>query len=110
MSKIHVFECPYLNAAVELSEERIAHIQSRHGYTWPDLEREVQMTLADPEEVRQSDRDPQTRLFSRWFETLRTGRYMVVVTVSETKPPRHWIVTMYTSRRLTGGIWEWSRN
>lgn len=106
---VYQFQCPYLGAMVELSEERIAHIQHRHGHTWPDLEPEVRQTLAEPTEVRQSDRDPQTRLFSRFFETLRTGRYLVVVTVSEVEPSRHWIVTMYTSRRLTGGIREWSK-
>ena len=107
---VYQFECPYLGTTVELNEERIAHIQRRHGHTWPDLESEVRQTLADPTLVRHSDRDPETRLFSRFFETLRTGRYVVVVTVSEVEPSRHWIVTMYTSRRLTGGIWEWSRN
>ena len=107
---IYRMRCPYLSAEVELNEERIAHIQGRHGYTWPDLESEIRQTLAEPELVRQSDRDPQTRLFSRYFETIRTGRYMVVVTVSEVEPPRHWIVTAYTARKLTGGVREWPQN
>lgn len=104
------FECPYLGSTVELSQERIDHIQRRHGHTWPELEAEIQMTLAEPELVRRSGRDPQTRLFSRYFDTIRTGRYMVVVTVSEHEPPRHWIVTAYTARRISGGTQEWSQD
>ena len=31
--------------------------------------------------MTESDRDPQALLFPKWFETIRTGRYLVVVVV-----------------------------
>ena len=58
------FECPYLGSTVELSQERIDHIQHRHGHTRPELEAEIRMTLAEPALVRRSDHNPQTRLNS----------------------------------------------
>ena len=51
------------------------------------------------------------RLFSRWFDSLRGGKYVVVVVVSNPDPEeRHWIITAYMTRRLArGGIIEWER-
>jgi len=101
------FPCPHLNADVELREDRIDHIQTRHPGTWPDFETEISQALACPDLVRRSDYDPQTRLFSKWFQSIRTGRHLVIVTVSETHPPRHWVITAYTARTITGGTVEW---
>lgn len=101
------FPCPYLNADVELRDDRIEHIQARHPGTWPNFESEIAQTLARPDLVRRSDYDPQTRLFSKWFQAIRTGRHLVIITVSETDPPHHWIITAYTARKITGGTVEW---
>jgi hypothetical protein len=50
-------------------------------------------------------------LFSRWFESLRGGKYVVVVVVGDAGPDdRHWIVTAYLARRLTQGEIEWTRD
>lgn len=35
---------------------------------------------------------------------------MVVVTVTDVDPMRHWIVTAYTTRKLAGGEVEWSKS
>lgn len=35
---------------------------------------------------------------------------MVVVTVADLHPLRHWIVTAYTARKLAGGDVEWTKN
>ena len=104
------FFCPYLNAHVELSEERERHIAERHPDLLPEYRQRIADTLADPDQVRPSVRLPNTRLFSRWFESVRSGKYVVVVVVSESVPSdRHWIITAYIARRLSGEI-EWKRN
>ena len=38
----------------------------------------------------------------RWgrFANIRTGRYMVVVTVSDTDMVRHWTIAAYTDRKF----------
>jgi hypothetical protein len=68
-------------------------------------------TLADPDQVRRSSRFGNARLFSRWFESLRGGKYVVIVVVSEPAPSeRHWIITAYIARKLAkGGDIEWER-
>ena len=52
--------------------------------------------------VRLSPRSGNTQLFSGWFESLRGGKYVVVVVVSDLAPlARHWIITAYIARRLS---------
>jgi hypothetical protein len=51
------------------------------------------------------------RMFCRWFEDVRQGKYVVVVVVSESTPrERHWIITAYITRRLAQGEMEWHRH
>ena len=51
------------------------------------------------------------RLFCRWFENVRQGKYVVVVVVSEAVPlERHWVITAYITRRLANGEVEWSKS
>ena len=101
MSKF--FPCPYLSDNVELTDEREGHIIHSHPGTLPDYEAQLAETLLSPDQVRRSTRDETGLLFSKWFDTIRTGRHLVVATVYSGAPPRHWIITAYTSRRLTGG-------
>ncbi|EKU99785.1 hypothetical protein Lepto7375DRAFT_1857 [Leptolyngbya sp. PCC 7375] len=101
------FYCPYLNADIELSDERERHIIDRHPGTLPDYSTQLAETLSNPDQIRQSTRDEKSLLFSKWFETIRTGRYLVVVTISDNDPVRHWIITAYTARRLSGGEKIW---
>ena len=104
------FPCPYLNTTVELTEKRWQHIVETHPGTLPDYLIELEATLATPDLIRSSDRDPQALLFSKWFETIRTGRYLVVVVVCQIDSPRHWITTTYTARKITGGQTQWKNN
>ncbi|MDD5206961.1 MAG: hypothetical protein PHS17_16170 [Desulfobacterales bacterium] len=47
----------------------------------------------------------------RWFDSLRGGKYIVVVVISEDKPStRHWVVTAYMARKLAGGDIEWKKS
>ena len=105
------FPCPYLNAAVELTDERERHIAERHPDLLPKHRTHIAGTLADPDQVRLSPRFVNARLFSRWFESVRGGKYVVVVVVGEPAPgARHWIVTAYVTRRLAQGEIEWKRD
>jgi len=104
------FPCPYLDSDVELTDEREHPITLRH----PDLLQMYRQCIPDtlmlPDEVLRSSRVRNARLFSRWFEWLRGGKYVVVIVVSNLVPAeRHWIVTAYMTNRLTGGDLEWKR-
>ena len=105
------FPCPYLQTEVELTEERERHIAERH----PDLLLVhcacIAETLADPDQVRRSTRLRNARLFTRWFDTVREGKHVVVVVVTDVAASRrHWVVTAYMARQLTEGDIEWTKS
>ncbi len=104
------FPCPYLGSDVELSDEREAHITERHPDLLPEYRDRIKDTLANPDEVRRSERMGNARMFSRYFDDLLRGKHVVVVVVSEITPERNWITTAYITRRLSGGISEWKQN
>jgi hypothetical protein len=106
-----LFHCPYLSFDVELSPQRQRHITESHPDLLPEFKEQVLQTLLEPEEVRLSARFKKARLFTRWFDTVRGGKYIVVVVISEGKPSnRHWVVTAYMARKLAGGDIEWKKN
>lgn len=106
------FLCPYLNAEVELTEERKRHIGDRHPDLLPENRQRIAETLAAPDQVRRSSRVGNARLFSRWYAELRQGKHVVVVVISEHEHPkeRHWIITAYIARKLAQGEVEWKRD
>jgi hypothetical protein len=107
---MRTFKCPYLDGEVELSDEREMHIADNHPDLLPEFFAQVGLTLATPDQVRRSLRISSARIFCRWFEEVRRGKYVVVVVVSETMPVmRHWIITAYMTRRLTNGEIEWRK-
>jgi len=106
-----LLQCPYLGTAVELTDERQQHILSQHPDLLPEHFVHLAETLADPDEVRRDSRFPATRLFSRWFEDVKKGKFVVVAVVSDPLPAeRHWVVTAYIARKLVQGVVEWKRN
>lgn len=108
---MRTFPCPYLNGEVELTDEREAHIAYTHPDLLPEYMAQIGQTLADPDQVRRSTRVHAARLFYKWFDDVRRGKYVVVVVVSEALPvERHWIITAYITRRLAGEEAEWRRN
>ena len=108
---ISTFPCPYLSSEVELSSEREKHIAEHHPDLLPEYRDCIAETLLEPDQVRLSARFKNARLFTRWFDSVRGGKYIVVVVISETKPSkRHWIVTAYMARRLVGGDIEWKKS
>jgi hypothetical protein len=112
--------CPYLQGEVELSAERIVHINNQHPElpgNDPDM---IARTLLDPDEVRTDRRFPRTQLFSRWLDDLLHGKILVVAVVTDdvvADDPdptvegqlRHWVVTAYPTRRVTQGDIQWQR-
>ncbi|HEY9655349.1 MAG TPA: hypothetical protein V6C50_07640, partial [Crinalium sp.] len=90
MSKF--FNCPYLGRDVELTDEREQHITQTHPGTLPDYLEQLKESLTNPDQIRQSEYDEAALLFSKWFDTIRTGRHLVVVVVTNVDPARHWIV------------------
>jgi hypothetical protein len=105
------FPCPHLNAQVELTDERERHIAERHPDLLPEHRQRIADTLADPDQVRRSTRFANARLYSRWFEAVNGGKYVVVVVVSQSGPDRrHWIITAYIARKLVEGEIEWKRD
>jgi hypothetical protein len=106
-----LFPCPYLNGDVLLSKERERHIADGHPDFLPTHREKIPTVLNDPDEIRRSARFPNARLFTRWFDSLRGGKFVVVVVVSDSAPQaRHWIVTGYIARKLSGGESEWKRS
>ena len=105
------FPCPYLGSDIELTDERECHIASHHPDLLPEHRQHIADTLTDPDQVRRSSRFGNARMFSRWSESLRGGKYVVVVVVSDIAPAeRHWIITAYIARKLAkGGDVEWER-
>lgn len=105
------YRCPYLRGEVELTMERENHIAEQHPDLLPAHRELIAETLADPDQVRGSARAANARLFARWFEGVRGGKYVVVVVVGGPAPRRrYWIVTAYIARRLAEGELEWTRN
>ena len=105
------FPCPYLHGVVELTDERERHIAERHPDLLPEHRERIADTLADPDQVRRSTRFGNARLFSRWFDTVRSGKHVVVIVMGEPDPGgRHWIITAYLARMLAEGEIEWKRS
>lgn len=105
------FPCPYLGGNIELTDEREAHVAATHPDLLPEHRGRLQQTLADPDEIRRSEQFGNAHLFARWFDTLRGGKHVVVVVVTDAVPrTRHWVITAYNARRLVGGVIVWKRS
>lgn len=64
------FFCSYLGTEVELTPEREEHIIATHPGTLPEYWEQFAETLSNPEQVRKSERDESSLIFSKWFETI----------------------------------------
>ena len=71
---------------------------------WP--EGIIAITLADPDQVRRSNRFGNASLFSRWYDVL--SKHVVVVVIDEPNG-RKWVVTAYIARKLVAGAVQWER-
>ncbi len=101
---------PYLNKEVILTDERYVHIKKQHPELLPDFESAVNETIADPDSVRKSLRCHNARMFTKYFDKIRGGKYTVVVVISDTFPEqRSWIITAYITRKVSDGEIEWEK-
>lgn len=105
------FSCPFLGVPVELTPERAAHITARHPELLPRHAGVLRQTVLDPDLVRTDPHRPQVRKLSRCYPHEMSGRNVVVVVIDE-RPAitRVWIVTAFTTRKLTGGHVAWRRD
>ena len=104
------FPCPYLNAPVELTEERERHIGQHHPDLLPQYWSQLKETLVDPDQVRRSQRFENARLFSRRYDMIGAGKHIVVVVIIDQNARRNWVVTAYIARRMAGGEVEWKKS
>jgi hypothetical protein len=104
------FRCPYFQADVELTDERERHIAERHPDLLPAYRALLAATLANPDQIRISKRFTNARLFSKWYDELKGGKYIAIVVLSADDGSRHWVITAYMSRRLVSGDIEWARS
>jgi hypothetical protein len=103
--------CPYLHTEVELSEERERHISAHHPDLLPEHRSRILEAIQDPDMVRRSNRVGNARLFAKWFDDLRGGKFVIVVVVNDQlQETRPWIITAYLSRKLKEGEIEWEKS
>ena len=103
--------CPQLGVEVELTEEREQHIQRQHPDLLPTHRERIIETISDPDEIRRSTRVGNAKLFSKRFDDLSTGKYVVAVVVTDPGRGMHpWIITSYVARKLKEGEIEWRRS
>ena len=106
-----LFPCPYLHGEVDLTEERAKHITENHPDFLPEHLDKVSLVLSDPDLIRRSKRFQNARLFTRWFEDVQGGKFIIVIVVSDSSPSmRHWMITGYVARKITEGETEWKRS
>jgi hypothetical protein len=92
-----------------LTDERESHIQSQHSDLLPGFRALLLDTIAQPEAVYVSARDPEALLLTRWFDHLLGGKHIVVI-VTRDAGSRHWVVTAFLARRLPKGLTRWPLN
>jgi len=103
------YDCPYLGASVELTDERERHIRQYHPEVLTQGRNLIGLTLSQPDLIRRDLRDPaSTRLFSRWYDQVRGGRHVIVSVVSESE--RNWVVTAFTAGYVEERDIEWTRS
>ena len=95
---------------MNLTDERKKHIADNHPDLLPRYEEQIREALNNPDQIRISERFKNAHLFSKWFDNILGGKYIVAVVVSEEWPEdRHWIITAYITRRLSGGKSVWKK-
>lgn len=105
------FPCPYLQGQVELSSEREVHITKRHPDFLPEFKSKIAEVLQNPDQIRKSNRFGNAKLFTRWFDDVRSGKFVVIVVVTDHAPNlRHWIITAYMARKIIEGEVEWNKS
>ena len=95
------FPCPYLDAAVECTDERYFHVLDRHSDFALTRWGRAAETLLDPDQVRASKKDPGVILFFHWYPDV--GKYAMVA-VNIENPARRWLITAHFARKADGDL------
>ena len=105
------FDCPYLGAQVELTDEREAHVRQKHSDLLARGFDLITLALADPDLIRRDPQAPNTLKFSRWYDEGDRGRHAVVIVVrDQATAARNWVVTAFPARRIPEGDVIWRRS
>lgn len=97
--------CPFLVAAVELTDEREKHIKSYH----PDVEiflDRIGEVLFEPDEIWQSLHDELVIKIYHFYADIHAGKYVVVVVK---RNERNFVLTCYLTSKIRGGsklLWK----
>jgi hypothetical protein len=97
-----------LGGDVELTDEREDYIRGKHSDILETGFQLVAGALATPDEVRL--RLDGSRIFVRWYDGVKNGKWAVVAVLQQAEPERNWIVTAHLARRLPRGVTEWVRS
>ncbi len=91
----------YQARTIRLTDERLSHIIDNHDELI-GMERAIEETLAAPEQVRESMRDEQVRLYYRWYNGTKVGdKYMCVVMVA--RGGTAFVATAYLTDKVREG-------
>jgi hypothetical protein len=85
----------FVPPVVELTDERELHIRLRHPDLLPAHLSALELTVNNPDHVKQNAFNPDKHELSKWFPDLKGGKFVVVQVITEHSPPRNWIVTAY---------------
>jgi hypothetical protein len=102
------FTCRFLDADVELTDEREAHIAERHPDLLPARIDRLADTLAELDAIYRGRADDIV-VFSRWYDA-DTGKHLLVFVVREEERSRYWILTARYSRVPVHGEVLWARS
>jgi hypothetical protein len=101
------FPCPYLNSAVELTDERYTHIEKAHSSLVSEHRSRIAEALFAPDRVLFRSVPHETTVFVRWYDDI--GKYMTAIVVRD-PGGRNWLITAHISRGHPRGEITWEPN
>lgn len=101
------YPCSYLGDLVEVTDERYAHILKGHTDLVLRYWAKVPETLAHPNQVFRSDKDPDGTVFIKWYDDLQKNILVVVIRDAN---GRLWLVTAYMTRKIPKGEVLWAQS
>lgn len=100
------YNCPYLKTKIELTDERHDHISHRHPDVLPFLVY-LGEVLESPDEIRTSQRDPETLVFYRFYRQMLGGKNLAAVVK---RNDRAFVLSAYLTRTRVNGEIVWAKN
>lgn len=110
---MELFECPFLDRPVELTDERERHIEHFHPQLLPDHRNELAETLRGPDFVGTRDGRSELALVRFWPQILGGKSIVAVVLTGPERSGgtmRSWLVTAYFARSTNTWRRIWTRS